>query len=39
MTLLNERFTYTPISRESVEGKRLYATAVVVAAVFEYKIF
>lgn len=26
MTLLNERFTYTPISRESVEGKRLYAT-------------
>ena len=25
MTLLNERFTYTPISRESVEGKRLYA--------------
>jgi genome maintenance exonuclease 1 len=26
MTLLNERFAYTPINRESVEGKRLYAT-------------
>ena len=26
MTLLKERFNYTPISRESVEGKRLYAT-------------
>jgi genome maintenance exonuclease 1 len=26
MTLLNERFVYTPINRESVEGKRLYAT-------------
>jgi genome maintenance exonuclease 1 len=26
MTLLNERFNYTPINRESVEGKRLYAT-------------
>jgi genome maintenance exonuclease 1 len=26
MTLLTERYTYTPISRESVEGKRLYAT-------------
>jgi genome maintenance exonuclease 1 len=26
MTLLNERYNYTPISRESVEGKRLYAT-------------
>jgi len=26
MTLLNERYTYTPINRESVEGKRLYAT-------------
>jgi hypothetical protein len=26
MTLLIERFNYTPISRESVEGKRLYAT-------------
>jgi genome maintenance exonuclease 1 len=26
MTLLKERYNYTPISRESVEGKRLYAT-------------
>jgi genome maintenance exonuclease 1 len=26
MTLLNERYSYTLISRESVEGKRLYAT-------------
>ena len=26
MTLLTERYTYTSISRESVEGKRLYAT-------------
>jgi genome maintenance exonuclease 1 len=26
MTLLTERYSYTPISRESVEGKRLYAT-------------
>ena len=26
MTLLIEKFNYTPISRESVEGKRLYAT-------------
>jgi genome maintenance exonuclease 1 len=26
MTLLTERYNYTPISRESVEGKRLYAT-------------
>ena len=26
MTLLIERYNYTPISRESVEGKRLYAT-------------
>ena len=26
MTLLKERYTYTPINRESVEGKRLYAT-------------
>jgi genome maintenance exonuclease 1 len=26
MTLLNERYSYTSISRESVEGKRLYAT-------------
>jgi genome maintenance exonuclease 1 len=26
MTLLKERYSYTPISRESVEGKRLYAT-------------
>jgi genome maintenance exonuclease 1 len=26
MTLLKERYTYTDISRESVEGKRLYAT-------------
>jgi hypothetical protein len=25
MTLLNERFNYTPINRQSVEGKRLYA--------------
>jgi ATP-dependent exoDNAse (exonuclease V) beta subunit len=26
MTLLTEKFNYTPINRESVEGKRLYAT-------------
>lgn len=26
MTLLTQKFNYTPISRESVEGKRLYAT-------------
>ena len=26
MTLLNERYSYTSINRESVEGKRLYAT-------------
>ena len=26
MTLLTERYVYTPINRESVEGKRLYAT-------------
>jgi len=26
MTLLKQRYNYTPISRESVEGKRLYAT-------------
>jgi hypothetical protein len=26
MTLLNERYSYTLINRESVEGKRLYAT-------------
>jgi len=26
MTLLTERYNYTPISRESIEGKRLYAT-------------
>ena len=26
MTLLNERYSYTTINRESVEGKRLYAT-------------
>jgi len=26
MTLLTEKYNYTPISRESVEGKRLYAT-------------
>ena len=26
MTLLKERFNYTPISRQSVEGKRLYVT-------------
>jgi len=26
MTLLNERFVYTPINRESVEGKLLDAT-------------
>jgi genome maintenance exonuclease 1 len=26
MTLLQERFNYTPLSRASVEGKRLYAT-------------
>jgi len=26
MTLLTERYSYTPINRESVEGKRLYAT-------------
>jgi len=26
MTLLKERYSYTPISRESIEGKRLYAT-------------
>ena len=26
MTLLTERYDYTPLNRESVEGKRLYAT-------------
>ena len=26
MTLLKERYDYTPLNRESVEGKRLYAT-------------
>lgn len=26
MTLLTQKFNYTPINRESVEGKRLYAT-------------
>ena len=26
MTLLKERYNYAPINRESVEGKRLYAT-------------
>jgi len=26
MTLLTERYNYTPINRESVQGKRLYAT-------------
>ncbi len=26
MTLLTQKFNYTPISRESVEGRRLYAT-------------
>lgn len=26
MTLLTERYNYTPLNRESVEGKRLYAT-------------
>jgi len=26
MTLLTSKFNYTPISRESVEGRRLYAT-------------
>lgn len=26
MTLLTERYNYTPITRESVEGRRLYAT-------------
>ena len=26
MTLLTEKYNYTPINRESVEGKRLYAT-------------
>ena len=26
MTLLTQKYNYTPISRESVEGKRLYAT-------------
>ena len=26
MTLLVQKYNYTPINRESVEGKRLYAT-------------
>ena len=26
MTLLKNKYNYTPINRESVEGKRLYAT-------------
>jgi len=26
MSLLIEKYIYTPINRESVEGKRLYAT-------------
>lgn len=26
MTLLTERYNYTPLNRESIEGKRLYAT-------------